>query len=59
MAASYDPKKFFWEPSGLTTEPVRFGKAANAVDSLVGIRSTERLEPTIKRNSIIVEKYYD
>ena len=59
MAASHDPKKFFWKPFRLTAEPARFGKAADAVDALVGIRRTKRVKPTIERNGIVVEKDYD
>ena len=59
MAASHHPKEFFWKPFRLTAEPVRFSKTANAIDLLVDIRRTKRIEPTIKRNGIIVKKNYD
>jgi hypothetical protein len=56
VAASYDPEKFLWEPSRLTAEPTWLGKAADAVDALVGVRGAECVEPAIKWDGIVIKE---
>jgi hypothetical protein len=58
MAAAYNPKKFFREPSRLCAAPSRLRKAANAVNAFISIGRTKRVEPAVKRDSVVIEKSY-